>query len=183
MAEMMTKCKEANVNASPAKVFLDYWIPNCSSIYIRLVKLYKWKKVRRLLPRVKVRRKSTHLVRWNWQLLFGMAVKEHQKNFAFPREMKKKIQVVTKIFIEFSDIDPACYMKLNSQFLFHLIKKLSCPQTSSVPVKAVGGDDSKHLQSVTTSTLPQSLSCLLAIIILFQKPPLYFQPTGFSKQA
>lgn len=90
MAEMMTKCKEANVNASPAKVFLDYWIPNCSSIYIRLVKLYKWKKVRRLLPRVLVRRKSTHLVRWNWQLLFGMAVKEHQKNFAFPREMKKK---------------------------------------------------------------------------------------------
>lgn len=111
-----------------------------------------------------------------------MAVKEHPKKLCVSkRNEKKKNPGSYKIFIEFSDIDAVCYIKLNSQFLFHLIKPLSCHQTSSAPIKAVKGDDSKHLQSVTASTLPQSLSCLLVIITSFQKPPLYFRSTGFFK--
>lgn len=108
--------------------------------------------MRCLLPQVMLRRKSTGLLRWNSQFLFWMAVEDHQKNWVSKR--KEKILVGSKSFFS-SDIDRVCYIKLNSQFLFNLIKKLSCHQTSSVPIKAVEWDDSKHSQSVHASIRPQ----------------------------
>lgn len=89
------------------------------------------KKMRCSLPQVVLRHKSTNLLRQTSQLLFCMAVKEHQKKKIRVSKRKEKNPGSFKIFIQLSDIDQVCYIKLNSQFLFNLIKRLMSPDKFS----------------------------------------------------